>query len=73
MSVAEIKKSVLALPPRKRRAFAQWVQKVEPMPMKHGAPLTDDDIVAMTAASWRDLDERETEDEGRKTRRRVAC
>ena len=73
MSVAELKKSVLALPPGRRRKFAQWVQKIEPVPEKFGGdPITDDEIVAMTAATWRELDEREAEDERRKARRSVA-
>lgn len=71
MSVVELKKTVLALPPRKRRAFTQWVNRIEPEPEPErvgGGPLADEELVAMTAASWRELDERETEDERRKTR-----
>ena len=71
MSVAELKKSVLAPPPKKRREFVQWAVRQDFVAAEYGL-LTDDDICAMTAAACRELDEREAEDERRNTRRSVA-
>jgi 3-hydroxy-3-methylglutaryl CoA synthase len=63
MSVAELKKSLLALPLKKRHEFVKWAIRQETQ-----VPLTDEDVCAMTAMACRELDEREAEDEKRKTR-----
>ena len=71
MSVSELKKSLLALPPKKRHEFVKWAVRQEAQMPDYG-PLTDEDVCAMTAAACRELDEREAQDEKRKARRSVA-
>ena len=62
MSVAQIKKSVLALPPKERHRLVLWLIRVDDW--------TDEsDATLATALAWRDLDEEEARNEKRKTRR----
>lgn len=76
MSVLELKRSVLALPERERQEFTQWLLKAGPKrtaaKQVRSGPLSDDEAVATTAAVWAELDQREAEDEKRKTQRSVA-
>lgn len=76
MSVLELKRSVLALPERERQKFVHWLlnagTKRATAKKVSSGPLSDDDIVAMTATAWAELDQREAEDKKRKTRRSVA-
>ncbi len=61
MSLVEIKKTVLALTPRKRRELATWLVQ-----MDAGA---EEDMVLATASAWRELDREEQQNEKRKVRR----
>ena len=61
MSVAEIKKSVMALPPKKRHQIVLWLIRLDDW--------TDESDAALaTALAWRELDREEAENEKRKTR-----
>jgi len=61
MSVAEIKKSVMELPPRQRHKLALWLIRIDDW-------ADDADAVLATALAWRELDREEALDEKRKTR-----
>ena len=67
---------MLALPERERQKFVHWILNAGPKRVAakkvSSGPLSDDEVVAMTATVWAELDKRETEDEKRKTRRGVA-
>ena len=64
MSVAEIKKSVMTLPPKARHQLALWLIRLDDW--------TDEsDAVLATALAWRELDQEEARHEKRKTRRSV--
>lgn len=66
MSVAEIKKSVLAMPPKQRHQLALWLIRMDDW--------TDEsDAVLSTALAWRELDQEEAQHEKRKTRRNLGC
>ena len=71
MSVAELKKTVLAMPPKKRHEFVVWAVQHDIAVPDYGG-LSDEEATMMTVQAFRDLDEREAADANRKTRRSVA-
>jgi len=71
MSVVELKKTVLAMPPKKRHEFVVWAVRHDTAVPDYGG-ITDEEATMMTAQALRDLDEREATDANRKTRRSVA-
>jgi len=62
MSLVEIKKTVLALPRRKRHELAVWLVQME-------AESGDEGMIMATALAWRELDHEEQKHETGKTRR----
>jgi hypothetical protein len=71
MSVVELKKTVLAMPPKKRHEFVVWAVRHDTAVPDYGG-ISDEEATMMTAQTWRDLDEREEQDAKRKARRSVA-
>lgn len=71
MSVVELKRTVLAMPPKKRHEFVVWAVRHDASVPDYGG-ISDEEASMMTAMACRDLDTREEEDVKRKTRRSVA-